>query len=429
FFVGYSTNSKAFRVFNSRTRIVKENLHVKFREDTPNIAGNEPKWLFDIDALTKSMNYELVVAGNQTNGSTGTKACDYTSKARMETVLDRDYILLPLFSLNLKDSPDVGFQPSGEEEKKDAEHPENKGNQVLNSEEPRVNQEKDNDGCEDDPNMPNLEEIIYSDNEGIGAEADMTNQDTHILSSPISTNRIHKDHPVDQIIRDLHSAPQTRRMTKNVTKHGYTQEEGVDYDEVYAPVARIEAIRLFLAYASFKDFIVYQMDVKTAFLYGKIENEVYVYQPLGFEDPEFLEEPRVNQEKDNDVNSTDNINTVILTINVASTKDNVVDENIVYGCEDDPNMPNLEEIIYFDNEGIGAEADMTNQDTHILASPISTNRIHKDHPVDQIIRDLHSAPQTRRMTKNVTKHDEGVYKKLGNSLVRAATTVSRLEAK
>ncbi|GJY52009.1 putative ribonuclease H-like domain-containing protein [Tanacetum coccineum] len=68
---------------------------------------------------------------------------------------------------------------------------------------------------------------------------------------------------------------------------GYTQEEGIDYDKVFAPVARIEAIRLFLAYASFKDFVVYQMDVKSAFLYGKIEEEVYVCQPPGFEDPDF----------------------------------------------------------------------------------------------------------------------------------------------
>ncbi|GJT79267.1 putative ribonuclease H-like domain-containing protein [Tanacetum coccineum] len=68
---------------------------------------------------------------------------------------------------------------------------------------------------------------------------------------------------------------------------GYTQEEGIDYDEVFALVARIKAIRLFLAYASFKDFVVYQMDVKSAFLYGMIEEEVYVCQPSGFEDPEF----------------------------------------------------------------------------------------------------------------------------------------------
>nr|GFA96174.1 putative RNA-directed DNA polymerase [Tanacetum cinerariifolium] len=69
--------------------------------------------------------------------------------------------------------------------------------------------------------------------------------------------------------------------------NGHTQEEGIDYDEVFAPVARIEAIRLFLAYASFKDFVVYQMNVKSAFLYGRIEEEVYVCQPPGFKDPNF----------------------------------------------------------------------------------------------------------------------------------------------
>nr|GEX12592.1 hypothetical protein [Tanacetum cinerariifolium] len=163
-------------------------------------------------------------------------------------------------------------------------------------------------------------------------EADMTNLDINIPISPIPTTIINKDHPVEQIIRDIHSSPQTRRMTKNVTDHepkkqvwtlvdlpygkreirtkwiyknkkddrgivvrnktrlvaqGYTQEEGIDYDEVFALVARIEAIRLFLAYASFKDFVMYQMDVKSAFLYGKIKEEVYVSQPPGFKDPEF----------------------------------------------------------------------------------------------------------------------------------------------
>ncbi|GJV34481.1 ribonuclease H-like domain-containing protein [Tanacetum coccineum] len=96
FFVGYSTNSKAFRVFNSRTRIVEENMHVQFSKNTSNIAGSGPNWLFDIDALTNSMNYKPVVAGNQSNGN-----------------------------CSLKDSPDAGFKPSGEEEKKDAEDPRN----------------------------------------------------------------------------------------------------------------------------------------------------------------------------------------------------------------------------------------------------------------------------------------------------------------
>ncbi|GJR19298.1 putative ribonuclease H-like domain-containing protein [Tanacetum coccineum] len=77
------------------------------------------------------------------------------------------------------------------------------------------------------------------------------------------------------------------RNKARLVAQGYTQEEGIDYDEVFAPVARIEAIRLFLAYASFMGFIVYQMDVKSAFLYGTIEEEVYVCQPPGFEDPHF----------------------------------------------------------------------------------------------------------------------------------------------
>ncbi|GKA81783.1 hypothetical protein Tco_0788475, partial [Tanacetum coccineum] len=155
-----------------------------------------PNWLFDIDALTKSMNYKPVVTGNQSNGNACTKACDNTCKARVETVPDKDYMLLPLwtqdpsFSSGLKDSHDAGFKPSGEEQKKDVEDLENKDSEVLSTEEPRVNQEKDANinntnninivsptvnaagiednavdenivyGCADDLNMHNLEEII-----------------------------------------------------------------------------------------------------------------------------------------------------------------------------------------------------------------------------------------------------------------------------
>nr|GEX77152.1 putative ribonuclease H-like domain-containing protein [Tanacetum cinerariifolium] len=325
FFVGYSMNSKAFKVFNFRTMIVEETLHITFLKNKPNVVGSGPTWLFDIDRLKKLINYKPVVARNQSNGS--------ASKARVETVPDKDYILLPLSTQNpllsssSKDSPDDGFKPSGEEEKKDTKDLRNEDNEVLSTEEPRVIQEMEANnivyGCADDPNMLNLEEIVYSDDdEDVGAEADMTNLDTNIPVSPIPTTKIHKDHLVEQIIIDIHSAHQTRRTTKSVTNHdlpygkraigtkwiyknkkdergivvrnkarlvaqGYTQEEGIDYDEVFAPIARIEAIRPFLAYASFKDFVLYQMDVKSAFLYGKIKEEVYVCQPSGFEDPEF----------------------------------------------------------------------------------------------------------------------------------------------
>nr|GEZ65130.1 putative ribonuclease H-like domain-containing protein [Tanacetum cinerariifolium] len=79
------------------------------------------------------------------------------------------------------------------------------------------------------------------------------------------------------------------RNKARLVAQGHTQEEGIDYDEVFSLVVRIEAIRLYLAYASFKDFMLYQMDVKSDFLYEKIEKEVYVCQPLGFEDPDFLD--------------------------------------------------------------------------------------------------------------------------------------------
>nr|GEV23874.1 putative ribonuclease H-like domain-containing protein [Tanacetum cinerariifolium] len=76
------------------------------------------------------------------------------------------------------------------------------------------------------------------------------------------------------------------RNKARLVAQGHTQEEGIDYEEVFAPVARIKAIRLFLAYAFFMGFMVYQMDVKSAFVYGTIEEEVYVCQPPGFEDPD-----------------------------------------------------------------------------------------------------------------------------------------------
>nr|GEZ01780.1 retrovirus-related Pol polyprotein from transposon TNT 1-94 [Tanacetum cinerariifolium] len=160
-----------------------------------------------------------------------------------------------------------------------------------------------------DPDMLALEDVgtfnCSNKDEDDDAVADMNNLDTIIQVSPTPTTRIHKDHPLDQTLVDL---PNKKRAigTKWVFRckndergivirnkvrlvaQGQTQEEGIDYDKVFAPVARIEVIRLFLAYASFKDIMVYQMDVKSVFLYGKIKEQVYVCQPSGFEDLDFL---------------------------------------------------------------------------------------------------------------------------------------------
>ncbi|GKA06837.1 ribonuclease H-like domain-containing protein [Tanacetum coccineum] len=131
FFVGYSLNSKAFKVFNSRTRIVEENLHIRFSENTPNVVGSRPDWLFDIDALTRIMNYEPIVAGTQSNGFAGTKASDNAGQARKETEPIKDYILLPLwtadlpYSQDLKSSHDDGSKPSSDDGEKVDEDPRN----------------------------------------------------------------------------------------------------------------------------------------------------------------------------------------------------------------------------------------------------------------------------------------------------------------
>nr|GEV07956.1 putative ribonuclease H-like domain-containing protein [Tanacetum cinerariifolium] len=156
----------------------------------------------------------------------------------------------------------------------------------------------------DDPDMPELDDIVYSDDkEDVGAEADLSNLETNISVSPIPTTRVHKDHPVNQIIdlpkgkRAIGSKWVIRnkkdergiviRNKARLVAQGHIQEEGIDYNEVFAHVARIEAIRLFLAYVSFMGFMVYQMDVKSAFLYETIKEEVYVCQPPGFEDPAY----------------------------------------------------------------------------------------------------------------------------------------------
>ncbi|GJZ97709.1 putative ribonuclease H-like domain-containing protein [Tanacetum coccineum] len=95
---------------------------------------------------------------------------------------------------------------------------------------------------------------------------------------------------VDAMQEELNKKDKRGVVVRNKARlvaQGHRQEEGIDYDEVFAPVARIEAIRIFLAFASFMGFIVYQMDVKSAYLYGKIDEEVYVSQPLGFIDPKY----------------------------------------------------------------------------------------------------------------------------------------------
>ncbi|GKB70525.1 putative ribonuclease H-like domain-containing protein [Tanacetum coccineum] len=299
FFVGYFTNSKAFKVFNCRTRIVEENLHVQFSENTSNIAGSRPNWIFDIDVLTNSMNYKPVVAGNLSM-----------------VMQEQKHVLIHSKGFS---SEDPGNESGNPIEGKDSELPK------VNAVNPKTSIELPND-----PNMPELEDIVYSDDdEDVGAKADMNNLDAFMPVSPILTTRIHKDHPVEQIIGDLNSAPQTRRMTKNLKEHGLfssvqqrtnhkdfqnclfacflSQEEpkktlvdlpngkrAIDTNWVYKKkkdergiMIKNKARLVAQGYTQEEGIDYDELDVKSDFLYGKIEEEVYVCQPPGFEDPNF----------------------------------------------------------------------------------------------------------------------------------------------
>nr|GEX54557.1 hypothetical protein [Tanacetum cinerariifolium] len=416
FLVGYSVNSKAFRVFNSRTRIVQETLHINFLENQPNVAGSGPTWLFDIDTLTQPMSYQPVVAGNQPNSSVGIQenftvgfmrlfGCPVTILNTLDPLgkFDRkadegflvgysvnrnqpnssvgiqenftvgivekeaksiqQYVLLPLWSSGSKDPQNTDVAAFEVKKPESAVHVSLSGCDKATEHDDKTKREAkgkspleftlvttvgpnstnstntfsaagpsnntvslnfklsgkssfmDPSQYPDDPDMPALKDITYlDDEEDVCAEADFSNLETNITVSHIPIIRVHKDYPVTQIISDLSLAPQTRSMTRMVKeqggltqinddnfhtcmfacflsqeepKRGHTQEEGIDYEEVFALVARIEAIWLFLAYASFMGFMVYQMDVKSAFLYETVKEEVYICQPLGFKDLDY----------------------------------------------------------------------------------------------------------------------------------------------
>nr|GEV77700.1 hypothetical protein [Tanacetum cinerariifolium] len=276
FLVGYSMNSKAFRVFNS----------------------TGPTSLFDIDSLTRTIINQSLQAirltpmqnkeGDTTFDGTEHDFEDFSNDSSNDVSAASP--IVPAAGQNCSNitNPISAAGPSNSNSSS------TRGNYSLRD-------------ASQSPDVLEMENIVYSDNENVGAEADLNNLKYSITISPILTTNIHNAHPISQIIGNLSSTTQTRSMARisrdqggisqvlnedfhtcikraigtkwvyrnkkdergivvrnkaRLVAQGHTQEEGIDYEEVFAPVARIETIRLFLAYASFMGFMVYQIDVK-----------------------------------------------------------------------------------------------------------------------------------------------------------------------
>nr|GEU30263.1 putative ribonuclease H-like domain-containing protein [Tanacetum cinerariifolium] len=340
FLDGYSVCSQAFRVFNSRTCIIQETLHVNFLKNKPNVAGSSPTWLFDIDSLTRTMNYQPVIAGNSTNSGADVAfdgnehdidpkkpesvlihslSSSAQTKKQVDETKKEDKGKSPIKSfteyrdLNAKFEdcstnsnnevnaagsivPTVGHNFINSTNTFSAAGPSNTTVSATYGKSSFVDASK----LPDDPDMTELEDITYSDDEDVvGAKADFNNLEFSIpfkqLKIKVDSHRcliktsipaclpasFHRRNPSGN--KKDERGIVIRNKARFVAQ-GHTQDEGIDYEEVFAPVVRIKAIRLFLAYASFMGFMVYQMDVKSAFLYGTIKEEVYVCQPPEFED-------------------------------------------------------------------------------------------------------------------------------------------------
>ncbi|KAI3695317.1 hypothetical protein L1987_78312 [Smallanthus sonchifolius] len=306
-FLGYAANSPCKRVYNIGTRIVEEWFEVDCSKHNIPPEPTGPAWGFDYDALFKSFNLPDLSADDVANVYdffNGSDDPNFSTRANVPIV-----------------TPDSNVaSASGTHDSEDVEVVHVGGNDAPAN----PNTSVGNEATADPINI----ESSSSRSQNMGELS--TNLETNLQEPLIPETRVHKNHPIDNIIGDPHVSVQTRHRTiaennslyaeildtgimetclhdafvsqwvfkcKTNDRHivvknkerlvvqGFYQQEGLDYTEVYAPVARLEAIRLFLAYTSFVGFKVYQLDVKSAFLYGKVHEEVYVTQPPVFEDP------------------------------------------------------------------------------------------------------------------------------------------------
>nr|GEY85069.1 hypothetical protein [Tanacetum cinerariifolium] len=307
FLVGYSVNSKAFRVFNSRTRIVQETLHVNFLENKPNVAGktreeaNQQCMLFLVwstsstnphnkvgDATFDGKEHDAEKPESTVNLSLSSSALS-GKQDDMTKKKDKGKSLVDYFTGNREFNADfVDYSKDSSNDVSAAgpivptagQNYSNNTNSISDAGSSNTNTSPTHgksslQDASQPPDMLESEDIVYSNHENVSAEADFNNLEISI-TEPKRVHQALKDPSwIESMQEELLQFKMQKVWILVDLPHGKR-----------AIVARIEAIRLFLAYASFMGFMVYQMDVKSIFLYGTIEEEVYVCQPPGFEDPD-----------------------------------------------------------------------------------------------------------------------------------------------
>nr|GEW30935.1 hypothetical protein [Tanacetum cinerariifolium] len=330
-FVGYSTKSRAYRVFNKRTRVIVETIHVNF-DELPQMASDHISSDLAPQCQRMALEHDSLSLGPQCQDNV-------TQVDRTVTMLNELDLLFSLMFDELLNGSSKVVSNSSTVSTADAPNQRSQHTTPLNphttpaptcqipTQVPTVASNENMNQAEmveEYAKVENDEFInifctpVQDRGETSSRHVDSSNMHTFYQHHP-SEHCWTKDHPLEQVIRNPSQSVRTRRqlesdgemcmfaLTVSQTKpknikeamadsawiesmqeelHQFDRlEEGVDFEESFAPVARLEAVRLFIAYAAHKSFTVYQMDVKTTFLYGPLKEEVYVNQPDDFVDP------------------------------------------------------------------------------------------------------------------------------------------------
>ncbi|KAI3715136.1 hypothetical protein L6452_22105 [Arctium lappa] len=335
-FIGYSLASKAFRVFNLRTRTIQESINITFDD---NKSSEQQESSLPISESSRESVLNKIFEDFFDDEDISEVIFRDRQRENSEEPQETGTTLSGPSELTPSVSPNADQQSESEDDQEVSEATPEPNDEEQESASLEQNSEPLNSTTEASPTEPLNRTTDVSPSEPLNNTTEVSpnvrasETQTAQIIAPIT--RWTKDHPIDQIIGSSSEGVKTRSATINecfyvnflsiiepkkvkealedphwifamqdelqefdedgiiirnkarLVAKGYCQEEGIDYDETFAPVARLEAIRIFLDYAAHKGFKVYQMDVKSAFLHGKLNEEVYVQQPPGFESTEY----------------------------------------------------------------------------------------------------------------------------------------------